>query len=106
MEARGANPGFPFEAQEPRRETTHPSSIPRIRQKIVLRCALCLMRSRAPLTRVRFFDDNKSAQPLFRGGEESMASNRGVAYMGPGKVEIHSIDYPKLELGSRKCEHG
>src|SRR5690349_17069061 len=35
-----------------------------------------------------------------------MASNRGVAYMGPGKVEVHSIDYPKLALGSRKCEHG
>jgi glutathione-independent formaldehyde dehydrogenase len=35
-----------------------------------------------------------------------MASNRGLAYMGPGKVEIHSIDYPKLALGSRKCEHG
>src|SRR3989442_8274564 len=35
-----------------------------------------------------------------------MASNRGVAYMGPGKVEIQSIDFPKLELGSRKCEHG
>jgi glutathione-independent formaldehyde dehydrogenase len=35
-----------------------------------------------------------------------MASNRGVAYMGTGKVEIHSIDFPKLVLGSRKCEHG
>src|SRR5438270_9826593 len=35
-----------------------------------------------------------------------MPSNRGVAYMGPGKVEVHSIDFPKLELGSRKCEHG
>src|ERR1700694_2775221 len=35
-----------------------------------------------------------------------MASNRGLAYMGPGKVEIQSIDFPKLELGSRKCEHG
>jgi glutathione-independent formaldehyde dehydrogenase len=35
-----------------------------------------------------------------------MATNRGVAYMGPGKVEIHSIDFPKLALGSRKCEHG
>src|ERR1700680_635647 len=35
-----------------------------------------------------------------------MASNRGVAYMGPGVVEIHSIDFPKLALGSRKCEHG
>ena len=35
-----------------------------------------------------------------------MASNRGVAYMGPGKVEVHSIDYPKLSIGDRKCEHG
>src|SRR5919205_10911 len=35
-----------------------------------------------------------------------MASNRGVAYMGPGKVEVQSIDYPKLALGDRKCEHG
>src|SRR5688572_20085014 len=35
-----------------------------------------------------------------------MASNRGVAYMGPGKVEVQSIDFPKLEMGSRKCDHG
>ncbi len=35
-----------------------------------------------------------------------MASNRGVVYMGPGKVEIQSIDFPKLSLGNRKCEHG
>src|ERR1700758_802558 len=35
-----------------------------------------------------------------------MASNRGIAYMGPGKVEVQNIDYPKLALGSRKCEHG
>src|ERR1700683_608713 len=35
-----------------------------------------------------------------------MASNRGLAYMGPGKGEIQGIDYPKLELGKRKCEHG
>ena len=35
-----------------------------------------------------------------------MASNRGLAYMGPGKVEVQSIDFPKLELGSRKCQHG
>jgi glutathione-independent formaldehyde dehydrogenase len=26
--------------------------------------------------------------------------------MGTGKVEVQSIDFPKLELGSRKCEHG
>jgi glutathione-independent formaldehyde dehydrogenase len=35
-----------------------------------------------------------------------MASNRGLAYMGPGNVEVQSIDFPKLALGSRKCEHG
>ena len=37
-----------------------------------------------------------------------MPSNRGVAYMGPGKVEIQNIDFPKLELKEqkRKCEHG
>lgn len=27
-----------------------------------------------------------------------MADNRGVAYMGPGEVEVQDIDYPKLEL--------
>src|ERR1700723_2402030 len=35
-----------------------------------------------------------------------MASNRGLAYMGPGNVEIQSIDFPKLAIGNRKCEHG
>ena len=35
-----------------------------------------------------------------------MATNRGVAYMGPGKVEVQSIDFPKLALGKRKCNHG
>ena len=35
-----------------------------------------------------------------------MASNRGLAYMGPGKVEVQSIDFPKLALGNRKCTHG
>ncbi len=35
-----------------------------------------------------------------------MAGNRGVVYLGPGKVEVQSIDYPKLALGPRKCEHG
>jgi glutathione-independent formaldehyde dehydrogenase len=35
-----------------------------------------------------------------------MASNRGVAYMSPGKVQVTSIDYPKLAIGDRKCEHG
>jgi threonine dehydrogenase-like Zn-dependent dehydrogenase len=35
-----------------------------------------------------------------------MASNRGVIYLGPGKVEVQTIDFPKLSLGDRKCEHG
>ena len=45
-----------------------------------------------------------------------MAGNRGVAYMGPGKVEVQEIDYPKLELQDgpgvnpanvgRKLNHG
>lgn len=35
-----------------------------------------------------------------------MASNRGVAYIKPGVVEVQSIDYPELAIGSRKCNHG
>jgi glutathione-independent formaldehyde dehydrogenase len=35
-----------------------------------------------------------------------MSKNRGVIYMGRGRVEVQSIDFPKLALGSRRCEHG
>ena len=36
-----------------------------------------------------------------------MASNRGVAYLGPGKVEVQSIDYPKFVAPNGKSiEHG
>jgi glutathione-independent formaldehyde dehydrogenase len=35
-----------------------------------------------------------------------MASNRGVAYIEPGVVEVQSIDFPELALGDRKCDHG
>ncbi|GAC1320400.1 MAG: formaldehyde dehydrogenase, glutathione-independent [Thermoleophilaceae bacterium] len=45
-----------------------------------------------------------------------MADNRGVVYMGAGKVEVQDIDFPKLELApgpgvpkaneGRKAEHG
>jgi glutathione-independent formaldehyde dehydrogenase len=45
-----------------------------------------------------------------------MAGNKGVAYIGPGKVEVQDIPYPKLELQDgpgvnpanvgRKTEHG
>ena len=37
-------------------------------------------------------------EPLITGG--SMASNRGVAYMGPRKVEVRSIDFPTRYLPS------
>lgn len=35
-----------------------------------------------------------------------MSNNRGVAYIKPGVVEVQNIDFPKLELGKRKCNHG
>jgi glutathione-independent formaldehyde dehydrogenase len=36
-----------------------------------------------------------------------MASNRGVVYVGPGKVEVRSIDYPKfVDPRGRKINHG
>ena len=36
-----------------------------------------------------------------------MASNRGVVYLGPGKVEVQSIDYPKLQNPKgEKIDHG
>ncbi|MDR3714266.1 MAG: formaldehyde dehydrogenase, glutathione-independent [Puia sp.] len=35
-----------------------------------------------------------------------MCQNHGVAYIKPGEVAIREIEYPKLALGSRKCEHG
>src|ERR1700758_1595585 len=35
-----------------------------------------------------------------------MANNRGVVYLGPNKVEVQSIDYPKLENpAGKKIEH-
>lgn len=35
-----------------------------------------------------------------------MATNRGVAYIKPGVVEVQSIDFPELAMGSRRCDHG
>jgi glutathione-independent formaldehyde dehydrogenase len=35
-----------------------------------------------------------------------MASNRGVAYIKTGEVQVQSIEFPTLSLGKRKCEHG
>jgi glutathione-independent formaldehyde dehydrogenase len=36
-----------------------------------------------------------------------MPDNRGVAYMGPGKVEVQSIPFPKMEdPHGKKIEHG
>lgn len=35
------------------------------------------------------------------------STNRGVVYMGPGKVEVQGIDFPKLlDPRGRKAEHG
>src|SRR5882724_10907301 len=35
-----------------------------------------------------------------------MASNHGVVYLGPGKVEVQSIDYPELKTpAGRKIDH-
>src|SRR5947199_3879566 len=46
----------------------------------------------------------QSSMPTKEG--KFMASNRGIAYMGPGKVEVQTIDFPRLIVGNRKCEHG
>lgn len=35
-----------------------------------------------------------------------MCKNHGVAYVRPGEVEVREIEYPKLALGDRKCDHG
>ena len=35
-----------------------------------------------------------------------MSQNHGVAYIKTGEVEVQPIDYPKLAIGDRKCEHG
>jgi len=35
-----------------------------------------------------------------------MSQNHGVAYIKTGEVEVQSIDYPRLAIGDRKCEHG
>src|SRR6478736_7868911 len=35
-----------------------------------------------------------------------MSSNKGVAYIKPGLVEVQTIDFPTLSIGNRKCDHG
>ena len=35
-----------------------------------------------------------------------MSQNHGVAYIKTGEVEVQPIEYPKLAIGDRKCEHG
>jgi glutathione-independent formaldehyde dehydrogenase len=56
------------------------------------------------------------ANGLRQQGGGSMANNRGVVYIEPGKVEVHAIDFPTFELQDgpgvhpdnvgRKCDHG
>jgi glutathione-independent formaldehyde dehydrogenase len=39
--------------------------------------------------------------------EKNMSGNRGVVYLGAGKVEVQKIDYPKMQdPRGRKIEHG
>src|ERR1022692_3625654 len=74
-----------------------------------LRCRLLLsaaLSAAQRLTPPSFSDYITFANQFLSRRAAFMASNRGVAYMGPGKVEVQSIDFPKLALGSRKCEHG
>jgi len=35
-----------------------------------------------------------------------MSTNRGIAYIKPGVVEVQNISFPVLALGNRKCHHG
>lgn len=36
-----------------------------------------------------------------------MASNRGVVYLGPGRVEVQSIDFPKMQApNGKEIDHG
>lgn len=35
-----------------------------------------------------------------------MCQNHGVAYIKPGEVAVQEIEYPKLSIGDRKCDHG
>ena len=36
-----------------------------------------------------------------------MEKNRVIAYMGPRKVEVHNLDFPKLVgPGTKKCNYG
>src|ERR1700731_2621043 len=40
-------------------------------------------------------------------GEDLMASNHGVVYLGRGKVEVQSINYPELKTPQgKKIDHG
>jgi glutathione-independent formaldehyde dehydrogenase len=42
-----------------------------------------------------------------RKGDETMSSNRGVVYLGQGKVDVQSIDYPKMvDPSGRAIGHG
>src|SRR5260370_12623298 len=46
----------------------------------------------------------RASQP---NGINSMASNRGIVYIGPGKVEVQGIDYPKFVApNGKEIDHG
>jgi glutathione-independent formaldehyde dehydrogenase len=39
--------------------------------------------------------------------ERAIPDNRVIAFMGPRKLEVQSVEFPKLVgPGGRKCDHG
>jgi len=68
----------------------------------VIRITRSLKRGRRPSSKSQEFE--QFVNQFITGG--NVADNRGVVYLSPGHVEVQSIEFPKLALGSRKCEHG
>src|SRR5690606_21735354 len=63
-------------------------------------CACMSQVARAGLGRGGPYPDN-------RGRSDRMSSNKGVVYIGPGKVEVQAIADPKFQSpDGRKIEHG
>lgn len=82
----------------------------------VSRCALATRQASAKLRLAQPMATRCSHQnqiSFFSTSAAASAENRGVAYMGTNKVEVHDMDFPKLELAPgefnprlRKCQHG
>jgi glutathione-independent formaldehyde dehydrogenase len=68
----------------------------------VIRITRSLKQGRRPSSKSQEFE--QFVNQFITGG--NVADNRGVIYLSPGHVEVQGIEFPKLALGSRKCEHG